>query len=630
MTLRIPDKYCYQPTVENLSYGIQEIDQHGVILYSDATCHQILGFTETELKGRFIWTLLTSELEKSKLQAHLLDLIENNKPIIPYFTQSYTKTGDIIDVEMLWHQNINHSTHTLVTLIKNISGYRQKNLTDTEFPSIFEHAREAISLIDPYTQNLVAFNHKMATHLGYSARALMRLKLSDFELGAVNQQIQTVLQHGYHSYETQHQCQNGVLREVLITVQIVNIKGKILIQHICHDITARQQMAKKYSEARHQLAVAETELIRMRQLKDEFLASMSHELRTPLNSILGLTEALQEGIYGSVNERQLKSLQRVEMQGRHLLLLINEILDISKIIAGKLHLLSDWIPLKTLCQTSLARIKPLAEQKQLTVEMEFDPQVTTIQADTHRLKQILTNLLNNAIKFTPAGRAIGLKVVGDSAAEVVRLSVWDTGIGIERQDMEQLFKPFAQVDGRLSRYFDGIGLGLILVQKLTELHGGNLTVTSEVGQGSQFTLSLPWRGTPQPQEMTPMLASKPSNAPLVLFVAPHEPNINWFIEYFHLQAINIIIAHNSQQLWDYVHTQKFDMIIISMPLMEKDNLELIQNLHTVQQQLPLIVFSALTKPDDQQRYLAAGAWEYLDKPIPLKTLNRIVNQYLLR
>lgn len=501
MTLRIPDKYCYQPIVENLSYGIQEIDHHGVILYSDATCHQILGFTETELKGRFIWALLTSELEKGKLHSHLIDLIENNKPIMPYFTQSYTKTGHIIDVEMLWHQNINHSTPTLVTLIKNISGYR---LADTEFPSIFEHAREAISLIEPYTQNLVAFNHKMVTHLGYSARALMRLKLSNFELGAVDQHIQTVLQQGYHSYETQHRCQNGVLREVLITVQIVNIKDKILIQQICHDITAHQnQYAKaqaslnqELAEARHQLAAAETELIRMRQLKDEFLASMSHELRAPLNSILGLTEALQEGIYGSVNERQLKSLQRVEMRS-------------------------------------------------------------------------------------------------------------------------------------LSRYFDGIGLGLILVQKLTELHGGNLTVTSEMGQGSQFTLSLPWQRTPQQHDMIPILASKPSKSPLVLFVAPHEPNINWFIEYFHLQAIQIIVAHNSQQLWDYVHTQKFDMIIISIPLMEKNNLELIQNLHTVQQPLPLIVFSALTKPNDHEHYLAAGAWEYLDKPINLNTLNRIVNQYLL-
>ncbi|MDY6993629.1 MAG: ATP-binding protein, partial [Pseudomonadota bacterium] len=563
MTLRIPDKYFYQPVIENLSYGIQEIDHHGLIVYTDATCHQILGFTQTELKGRFIWTLLTSELEKSKLQAHLLDLIKNNKPITPYFTQSYTKTGDIIDVEMLWHQNINHSTHTLVALFKNITGYRQKILTDTAFPSIFDHANEAIILIDPQTQNLVAFNHKMAIHLGYSASALMQMKLSDFELWAVDQQIKTVLQTGYHSYETQHRCQNGTLREVLLTAQVVNVKDKILIQQICHDITARKQTEKKclaaptslsqeLADVRHQLAVAEAELIRMRQLKDEFLASMSHELRTPLNSILGLTEALQEGIYGSVNERQLKSLQRVEMQGRHLLLLINEILDISKIIAGKLHLLSDWIPLKNLCQTSLARIKPVAEQKRLTIQMDFDPQVTTIQADTHRLKQILANLLNNAIKFTPEGGVIGLKVVGDTEAEVVRLSIWDTGIGIERQDMEQLFKPFAQVDGSLSRYFDGIGLGLILVQKLTELHGGNLTVTSEVGKGSQFTLSLPWHGTPQPGDITPIGASKPSKPPLVLFVAPHEPNINWFIDFFHLQAIQIIVAHNSQQLWDYV------------------------------------------------------------------------------
>lgn len=235
------------------------------------------------------------------------------------------------------------------------------------------------------------------------------------------------------------------------------------------------------------------ELKTANRLKDEFLANMSHELRTPLNVILGNVEALEESVYGPLNEKQLNSLNMVRNSAKHLLQLINDILDISKISANKLLLKIKPISVQALCQTSLYMTQELAHKKQLHIAFVLDPAVEMIQADELRLKQILINLLSNAVKFTPEGGKIGLDVQGDDKQQIVHFTVWDTGVGIAEKDKANLFKAFVQLDGSLSRMQEGTGLGLFLVYRLTQMHGGSVSVTSEVGQGSRFTISLPWQ-----------------------------------------------------------------------------------------------------------------------------------------
>jgi signal transduction histidine kinase len=313
----------------------------------------------------------------------------------------------------------------------------------------------------------------------------------------------------------------------------------------------RALLARRVAERTADLSAANVELARAARLKDEFMASMSHELRTPLTAILGLSEVLKSEVYGSLSEKQLKSVNSVEESGRHLLSLINDILDLSKIGAGKLELKVGSVSVEKVCHASLQFIKQAAHKKQLRITSTYDNTVTTLYADERRLKQILVNLLSNAVKFTPEGGEIGLEVAGDVADQMIHFIVWDTGIGIAPEDQKRLFEPFAQLDSRLSRQYPGTGLGLALVQRMAEMHGGEVMLESEVGQGSRFTVSLPWSDFVHPteavesialstqatfaespdQEETTGLVSPSAQPPLVLVAEDEESVANLLMDY---------------------------------------------------------------------------------------------------
>ncbi len=256
----------------------------------------------------------------------------------------------------------------------------------------------------------------------------------------------------------------------------------------------RSQLARRVDERTADLQAVNAELARAARLKDEFLASMSHELRTPLNAVLGISEALQEGVYGPLNKKQVSSLGSIEESGRHLLSLINDILDLSKVEAGKLELQIVPVLVESICQASLRIVKQNAHKKRLKVHTSFDSAVTMIRADERRMKQVLVNLLSNAVKFTPEEGEIGIEVVGDRENKQVRITIWDTGIGIAEADLDRLFDPFVQLDSRLAREYTGTGLGLSLVARMMDLHEGTVSVQSELGAGSRFMITFPWQG----------------------------------------------------------------------------------------------------------------------------------------
>jgi signal transduction histidine kinase len=228
---------------------------------------------------------------------------------------------------------------------------------------------------------------------------------------------------------------------------------------------------------------------------------MSHELRTPLNAILGRTELLRQEIYGQLVAKQADALRSIDASGHHLLALINEILDLAKIESGKLQLQIEPVAAAVVCQCSLQMVAESARTKRIALSLTLDPQVTTIRADERYLMQILINLLANAVKFTPEGGAVGLEVRGDQARQSVTFTVSDTGIGIAEADFPQLFHPFIQIDSGLNRQYAGTGLGLALVYRLAQAHQGGVAVESTLGQGSRFSVTLPWGPGPHTHQV---------------------------------------------------------------------------------------------------------------------------------
>jgi signal transduction histidine kinase len=224
------------------------------------------------------------------------------------------------------------------------------------------------------------------------------------------------------------------------------------------------------------------------QHKSEFLANMSHELRTPLNAIIGFSEVLAEGMFGEVNDKQAEYLRDILESGRHLLSLINDILDLSKIEAGRMELEPSDFDLPSAVDNALTLVRERAARRGITLGGTIDRQAGSISADERKVKQVLLNLLSNAIKFTSEGGRIEVRAsVRDGLAEV---SVTDTGVGIAPEDQESVFEEFRQV-GSADKKVEGTGLGLALSRRFVELHGGRIWVESQVGRGSTFTFTLP-------------------------------------------------------------------------------------------------------------------------------------------
>jgi len=225
--------------------------------------------------------------------------------------------------------------------------------------------------------------------------------------------------------------------------------------------------------------------------KSEFLANMSHELRTPLNAIIGFSEVLGERMFGELNEKQAEYTDDILSSGRHLLSLINDILDLSKVEAGRMELELTKFDLPMAIDNALTLIRERANRHGVRLQHSVDDRLGELTGDERKIKQILLNLLSNAVKFTPAGGRVDVDAV--SADGVVEISVSDTGIGIAPQDQETIFEEFRQVGTDYAQKREGTGLGLTLTRKFVELHGGKIWVESEVGKGSRFTFTLPVR-----------------------------------------------------------------------------------------------------------------------------------------
>ncbi len=395
--------------------------------------------------------------------------------------------------------------------------------------------------------------------------------------------------------------------------------------------------------AQTQLLQTNQELQRATQLKDEFLANMSHELRTPLNAILGMVEGLAEEIFGEINQRQHQALSTIETSANHLLLLINDILDLAKIESGQIELDYAFVPPSALSHASLQFIQPQALKKQINLITQIAPQLPPVWADERRLRQVLINLLANAVKFTPEGGQISLTVWDrqppDSPAGLSYLcfAIQDTGIGIAPEHIPKLFQPFVQLDSSLNRQYMGTGLGLALSKQIAELHGGRVGLTSEVDRGSCFTVEIPYIAPEQaahpgksalrPAALSPAI---PLVAPVILIAEDNESNILTLSSYLKAKGYQLRVAKNGWEAVQLTQAELPDLILMDIQMPEMDGLEAMRqirhNLHL--ENIPIIAMTALTMDGDCERCFRAGATDYISKPVKLKALVNLIQTHL--
>lgn len=446
----------------------------------------------------------------------------------------------------------------------------------------------------------------------------------DFELMEDNQR---------QVYESVVSDKDGTLRPVIFVKDIFfdesgNVAGLV---GAFIDITERKK-------AEETLQHANKELARALRTKDEFLANISHELRTPLNGILGFTEMLLSGDFGDLDDRQTKYLSSIESSGRHLLGLINDLLDLAKIEAGKLEIIPEKLVIADLCQASLIFVKQVALKKGIRIELENEDAGVFMVADQRRLKQILVNLLSNAVKFTSAAGSVKLKASRDLERMCIVFSVKDTGIGISPEDMPKLFKPFTQVDSSLTRSHEGTGLGLALVRELVELHGGSIAVESEVGVGSTFTVNIPQANFvdaapgvgEDPGTRSEMEGNTQPPAGRILLAEDMESNIMILGDYLEAQGFEVVFARNGREAVSICKEALPDLILMDIQMPEMDGLEAIRQIRADSRfaTLPIVALTALAMNGDRERCLEAGATEYVSKPMNLKKLRELIGSLL--
>jgi signal transduction histidine kinase len=300
------------------------------------------------------------------------------------------------------------------------------------------------------------------------------------------------------------EAQWRLLCGAILSLILARLAWSRLYQAVQSREATQTALEKSAAELREKTALLESqnaEILRATQLKSEFLANMSHELRTPLNSITGFSEVLIDGIPGPVNEAQREYLGEILEGSRHLLHLINDVLDLAKVESGKMTFRPEVVNLEQAIQGTVQMLDLMAQQKQIQIRPEIDPEGRHAFLDEARFKQVLFNFLSNALKFTPPKGKITVRVLAE-AERWFRLEVQDTGIGISQKDQQHLFQEFHQLDAGVSKQFQGAGLGLALTKRIVEAQGGRVGLESEVGVGSTFFALLPRGKTEVANQLT--------------------------------------------------------------------------------------------------------------------------------
>ncbi|MBC3916602.1 response regulator [Undibacterium sp. CY18W] len=425
---------------------------------------------------------------------------------------------------------------------------------------------------------------------------------------------------------------------------------KLVIQlgvalHNLRQYSDLKMLADRLRVSSEEIAAKNQQLEQASLMKSEFLANMSHELRTPLNAIIGFSEILRDGLMGEMNARQNEGINDIFNSGKHLLSLINDILDLSKIEAGKMNINFEAVSIAPLVQASLQIVREQALMQGLHLSAEVQDDIGEAWLDEVKIKQIIYNLLSNAVKFTPEGgrvniaarRVDGLKIAGGRYDHYLEIKVSDTGIGMSTEEQARLFQPFTQIDSSLARRHQGTGLGLALVKRMAELHGGSVTLDSEPNRGSTFTVLLPLRSVAQVEAIsgsTPIPVSA-SSAPapsietegklLALVIEDDDQAAEVLRLQLESEGFRIVRATSAESALALAEKECPDLITLDILLPGMDGWEFLQRfkLETQFASVPVVIISIVA---DRGRGMSLGAAQVMQKPVSREVMNAALSQ----
>lgn len=508
--------------------------------------------------------------------------------------------------------------------------------SEAQFKAIFERSSMGICLVD-IKGKIVDINPALCEILKFDYHQLIHKSFANyicFQNGDVELYKQLMLGK-VERLEIERQLlhkDGGKIWSHLSISLIVHANGKPkYFLAIVEDISERKKTELQLRESKEAAEVGS-------RAKSEFLATMSHELRTPLNAIMGLSQLLQQEIIGSINDKQKEYIDCIYSSGVHLLELINDILDLSKVEAGKEELSLFPLQIEDLCNYVISTIRETAEEKGLELAYSIDKKAKTCIADERRIKQMLLNLLTNAIKFTSEGK-ISLQV--KKLPQGVAFRVSDTGIGIKPHQFQYLFEPFKQLDSQLNRQYEGTGLGLALTRKLARLHGGDVTVESTSGKGSRFTLFLPdsefeeedfiekWES--QNRYLNNNISKNNFITKRILLVEDDKHTGILLQDYLQTIGYQVEWISEGKEFLEKVRIYQPNLILLDIQLRDYSGLDLLAYLRKapdLQNKVVVLMTPSKDSDSDHNRFIQAGANDFVSKPIGIVKLESILMKYL--
>ncbi len=431
--------------------------------------------------------------------------LSNNLNIFKEFFRKAVSQHNMLDISKVSYKEFEDLAETANKMIEeSIEAEASLRISEEKYRFLFERNPASMLIYERNTFKILSINEAFLKNYGYPEEEISEMILPDLYPDDEKPHIIELARglHG-HAYagEWHHIKKDGSQITIIAASHDIDYSGRNARIAVILDITERKKAEEElrlYREHLEELVIQRTaELEKEKelalsadQLKSAFLATMSHELRTPLNSIIGFTGILLQERPGPLNIEQKKQLGMAQRSARHLLSLINDVLDISKIEAGQLKVHLQLFNLPDLINKVVETIRPFADKKNLKLSVSIDKNVKEITSDNLRVQQILLNLVNNAIKFTEVGI---VSIICSTYGNYVKIQITDTGMGIENGKIKQLFKPFMQIDTGLTRKHEGTGLGLSICKKLTEMLNGTIEVESVLGSGSTFIVTLPIR-----------------------------------------------------------------------------------------------------------------------------------------